>query len=81
MRRAAHNLIKTTVDCVCGNELEHQSHGSVKLEARASKGRSLCEGMCENRNVPQQMSEFIAIINCCYCVLSRCFLLKSTQKF
>lgn len=24
MRRAAHNLIKTTVDCVCGNELEQQ---------------------------------------------------------
>lgn len=32
MRRAAHNLIKITVDCVCGNELEQQSNGSVKQE-------------------------------------------------
>lgn len=29
MRKAAHNLIKTTVDCACGNELEHRSHGSL----------------------------------------------------
>lgn len=27
--KAAHNLIKTTVDCACGNELEHQSHRRV----------------------------------------------------
>lgn len=32
VRRAPHNLIKTTVDRVCGNELERQSHGSVKQE-------------------------------------------------
>lgn len=32
--KAAHDLIKTTVDCVCGNELEHQSHHSVGKENR-----------------------------------------------
>ena len=38
MRRAAHNLIKTTVDCVCGNELEHQSHDSAKQDTRPVRG-------------------------------------------
>lgn len=33
--KAAHDLIKTTVDCVCGNELEHQSHHSVGKEKAA----------------------------------------------
>lgn len=28
VRKTAHKLIKTTVDCACGNELEQWSHGS-----------------------------------------------------